>query len=117
MPELSHASLDVKLCGSSQAAHEYGPGGMWYHWKGTERRFPEDVTIVFVIMPVKWNEVNGDSDCDNYVPIAWATKSNETSTPNKWELSGTIDKPTLHPSLNWIGVWHGWLKNGRLESC
>lgn len=37
-----------------------------------------------------------------------------------WRMVGTPDKPetfSLHPSLHLVGYWHGWLRNGRLESC
>lgn len=29
-----------------------------------------------------------------------------------WSFDGNYDNPTLHPSINHIGHWHGWLKNG-----
>jgi hypothetical protein len=34
-----------------------------------------------------------------------------------WGWDGNIEKPTLTPSLHVPGVWHGYLKKGRLESC
>lgn len=34
-----------------------------------------------------------------------------------WMSSGSCDQPTLHPSVNHIGHWHGWLRNGVWESC
>lgn len=34
-----------------------------------------------------------------------------------WELSGDLDAPTLQPSINHIGCWHGWLTNGEFVSC
>lgn len=35
----------------------------------------------------------------------------------KWSWNGDYDKPTLTPSLNIIGQWHGWLREGQLISC
>ena len=35
----------------------------------------------------------------------------------RWSLSGTRDKPTLSPSLHWVGMWHGYLRDGNLQSC
>lgn len=29
-----------------------------------------------------------------------------------WTLSGSIDAPTLSPSINCEGCWHGWIKAG-----
>ena len=40
--------------------------------------------------------------CDGYHPC--------------WKWDGNRDAPTLTPSLHLVGTWHGWMKNGRLES-
>lgn len=29
-----------------------------------------------------------------------------------WEWDGNAEAPTLHPSINHVGCWHGWLKAG-----
>lgn len=34
-----------------------------------------------------------------------------------WKFNGDPDKPTLTPSLHWVGMWHGWLREGELISC
>lgn len=34
-----------------------------------------------------------------------------------WDLSGELTQPTLRPSINHIGCWHGWLTNGEFISC
>lgn len=36
---------------------------------------------------------------------------------HSWRLRGTDDKPTLNPSINAVGVWHGWLTDGRFTEC
>lgn len=36
--------------------------------------------------------------------------------PN-WEWDGNEDKPTLTPSVHRVGSWHGFVRNGRMESC
>ena len=33
-----------------------------------------------------------------------------------WGWDGNEDKPTLTPSIHMPGVWHGWLRAGRLVS-
>lgn len=33
-----------------------------------------------------------------------------------WLLSGPEGTPTLEPSVNHVGHWHGWLRNGYWES-
>lgn len=34
-----------------------------------------------------------------------------------WALSGTDACPTLEPSINAPGIWHGHLRNGVLVEC
>jgi len=34
--------------------------------------------------------------------------------PPVWKWDGNKNAPTLTPSINVIGVWHGWLREGRL---
>ena len=36
---------------------------------------------------------------------------------NSWEWDGNEDRPTLSPSVHHIGRWHGYVRNGRMESC
>jgi hypothetical protein len=33
-----------------------------------------------------------------------------------WTLSGADDAPTLQPSVDAVGVWHGFLTNGSAKS-
>lgn len=35
----------------------------------------------------------------------------------EWSWDGNEDQPTLKPSINWEGHWHGYLTAGRLVSC
>lgn len=32
----------------------------------------------------------------------------------QWNMLGTREKPTLTPSLHAVGIWHGWVKQGRM---
>ena len=32
----------------------------------------------------------------------------------QWSWDGNETSPTLHPSLNWVGYWHGWIRAGQL---
>lgn len=34
-----------------------------------------------------------------------------------WQLSGPDERPTLHPSINAPGLWHGYLRDGQLVEC
>ncbi|HWA07934.1 MAG TPA: DUF6527 family protein [Opitutaceae bacterium] len=40
-----------------------------------------------------------------------------SATPKVWGWDGNEEKPTLEPSIHTIGHWHGYLRNGRLQSC
>lgn len=33
-----------------------------------------------------------------------------------WEWNGNLLSPTLSPSVNIKGLWHGWLRNGYWEA-
>lgn len=114
MPEISHASVDLVLCYDMASANAHGKGGFYYQWASDRKQWPDDVSAIVIVMPVSWSEVIdveiGDELCNEHgVPIAW-------SVP-RWKLTGTPEKPSLHPSLLWVDVWHGWLRDGRLESC
>jgi hypothetical protein len=32
-----------------------------------------------------------------------------------WNWNGSTAAPTLNPSVNHVGHWHGWLRDGRWE--
>ncbi|HEV7278378.1 MAG TPA: DUF6527 family protein [Devosiaceae bacterium] len=34
-----------------------------------------------------------------------------------WNWNGSLEAPTLYPSVHHQGHWHGWLRNGVWESC
>ncbi len=34
-----------------------------------------------------------------------------------WDWDGNEARPTLTPSVHHIGRWHGYVRNGRMESC
>lgn len=36
---------------------------------------------------------------------------------HSWEWDGNEDTPTLNPSINATGSWHGWIRAGRAVSC
>jgi hypothetical protein len=36
---------------------------------------------------------------------------------HSWEWDGNETAPTLTPSINSVGTWHGWVRAGRFESC
>jgi hypothetical protein len=38
-------------------------------------------------------------------------------SPQSWEWNGSIEAPTLTPSINHPGCWHGWLTDGVFTAC
>jgi hypothetical protein len=64
-------------------------------------------------------------DCENGGRQVVPTKTNFIGKPTcadslarGWDLSGTsFENITLAPSIHQVGHWHGWLRNGVLESC
>ena len=34
-----------------------------------------------------------------------------------WSWDGNMESPTLRPSLNLEGIWHGFLNHGVFQSC
>lgn len=68
---------------------------------------------MMIMMPVNWGK---DGVLENGIPAEW-TVSGPNQNGAQWSLSGSKDKPTLSPSLHWVGVWHGFLTDGFLKSC
>lgn len=46
--------------------------------------------------------------------VGLSEKPDETPS---WTFDGNYANPTLHPSINHIGHWHGWLRNGWWEQA
>lgn len=46
-----------------------------------------------------------------------AQKGTKPPESPSWSWDGSIEAPTLSPSVNHIGHWHGWLKGGIWTSC
>ena len=47
--------------------------------------------------------------CHNVLSLAIRSKDRP-----RWSWDGNRDAPTLNPSINHVGCWHGWLKAGEL---
>lgn len=115
MPVESRQSIQVVVFEYGSDARTHGKGGIWYSWiLETDKRFPDDVASVFIVMPVDWEDVPPEQQ--KGIVCEW-TVSRVNRCGARWALSGTREKPTLSPSLHWVGVWHGWLRDGLLASC
>lgn len=122
MTEKSKESCDCKVFETFDEAEKHGKGAIFYSWiDETNRTFPEGVKYLRIFMPLTSGEAY--ENCvdylkDDVVDVVWHTDNFVSEHRlHQWKLSGTYEKPTLSPSLNWIGYWHGFLRDGRLESC
>jgi hypothetical protein len=121
---ISTKTVQGVFCQSHEEISKAVPGSWRFYWDSgipeAERKFPENVKGVYILMPVTYREAYTGNDlleemADQCVEVLWQVP--------RWKLSGTPDKPTLSPSLFWRGVngaedvWHGHLKAGILESC
>ena len=53
--------------------------------------------------------------CGCVAPLALRPVVNGAA--QSWDFDGNEDAPTLHPSINHVGCWHGWLRAGEFVSC
>lgn len=71
----------------------------------------------WIYLCVPSNNDRGFEDCGALQ--VYRNKKPDTNYPC-WHISGDVTKPdtlTLTPSIHLKGTWHGYLRNGRLESC
>jgi hypothetical protein len=38
-------------------------------------------------------------------------------SPQSWDFNDNLQSPTLRPSINHPGCWHGWLTDGVFSEC
>lgn len=53
--------------------------------------------------------------CKSIAPIALRPVIDGSA--QSWDFDGNTDAPTLSPSINHVGCWHGWLQAGEFTSC
>ena len=54
--------------------------------------------------------------CGATAPLTVGNKFKPDGGPS-WLWDGSTDAPTLSPSVNHVGHWHGFLRRGVWESC
>jgi hypothetical protein len=54
--------------------------------------------------------------CGAVAPLLSGNGMKPSDSPS-WNWNGSTDAPTLHPSVNHVGHWHGWLVDGIWKSC
>ena len=83
-------------------AHAHGAGAFW--WRATR----DGTWILHALIPAPGRP----GWCESAWPILPARLQNGSG----WEWDGNVERPTLRPSLHAVGVWHGWMREGQLES-
>lgn len=76
----------------------------------------------FDLKPGEWSFVDDYTAIWVHVPhhdammglVRLPISSTGSDVPPVWAWDGNKEKPTLTPSINVIGVWHGWLRAGKL---
>lgn len=53
--------------------------------------------------------------CKSLAPLA--LRPVVDGSPQSWDFDGDLEAPTLNPSINHVGCWHGWLQRGEFRSC
>lgn len=95
---MNTASCDmVRVSDEVADSHDMPPGGFCFK---TTR---EGARVMWLCLP------NGMTSVIRIRPYAGPEPS--------WEWDGNEDKPTLTPSVNAVGSWHGWIRAGRMVSC
>jgi Family of unknown function (DUF6527) len=99
-PRTNRESVDGKLVANSEEAFEHGEGAFW---------FTEGDKEFYALLPGMHLA---------YCPIDGS---------RGWVWDGNREKPTLNPSIltsmtipvtgEYIELWHGFMRAGRLESC
>lgn len=94
-------SIDCRRVEGHAQATQPGDFFWWFH-DGQE---PGCKAKLYIILP-------GETvvDC---VPVLYGPTQKE----REWEWDGNADKPTLSPSIDYGGHWHGYLEKGHLRSC
>jgi len=74
--------------------------------------FFNDDKDMFLAYPVKSN-FSGDIIA-NIVHLQIHKTGEVDSRPLSWEWNGDKESPTITPSINVIGEWHGFLTDGKI---
>ena len=76
-----------------------------FYWK-----FDTDTRKRSLVVAVPW------PSNDKPIWSSW-TIDHLNNSLAQWSWNKDEDKPTLYPSLNWVGVWHGWVENGVMRDA
>jgi hypothetical protein len=86
---------------SLEDLHECGQLGDW--------AFAEGDSHIFIRLP----RPGTDRGEVSAIPLSPAPQPDV----DDWQWDGNREAPTLTPSINWVGVWHGYLRAGQLVTA
>ena len=76
--------------------------------------------IMFLRYPIsdeewfKWHDFPPNEDYPNRGDVVGIPLSGDK--PPVWQWDGNRECPTVSPSINVIGRWHGYFRNGKIET-
>ena len=73
-----------------------------------------DFEIITDATGQRWFWFKCPGPCGSVAPIALRPVTTADGHPS-WEFDGNEDAPTLSPSINHVGCWHGWLRSGEFS--
>lgn len=106
----SNEHVEGKRCADLSSLTEDGSVGDWTF----ERNADGVIDMIFV----RWPD-GTERGCLYGLPIGLGPTSDN---PVAWGWDGNADAPTLTPSIHRLPAWkvmgwHGWMREGKLESC
>jgi len=78
--------------------------------------FNDERDYLYIVLPNKNGKFATDSEGRAVLDPIRISRT-PTSHPRTWHWDGNETAPTLQPSIDWRGHWHGFLTNGVLKSC
>lgn len=78
--------------------------------------FNDEQDYLYIVLPNRDGKFAMDS-CGRAVLDPIRISRQPTAHPRQWHWDGNNEKPTLTPSIDWPGHWHGYLTAGVLKSC
>jgi hypothetical protein len=82
-----------------------------FYWNTTKG---DDKRRLVIRMPSQvWGSDKAAAPTRDWQDVYW-TIAHANHCGATWSWDGDEVKPTLNPSLHAVGMWHGWVKNGKL---
>lgn len=107
-PKLGHAPITLRRRDSEENLERRGD----FCWLGGE----DGKRTLVIAMPCDPRWRDNTKGGEPYSMCRWSIGYKNHSGA-QWSWDGDEDKPTLSPSLHWVGVWHGYVENGVMREA